>query len=118
MPATSEGITYPDSSGHTRLWEHLQQLAEDVDALLTPDWTQSDSGSLPFDGSSGTAFVDIVFPVPFSDVPNVTVSAQNVGINVSAHNITALGFTAYGRRLEGALQGSPVTVQYIAHGPR
>lgn len=34
MPTTPNGITYPDSSGHTRLWEHLQELANDVDAQL------------------------------------------------------------------------------------
>lgn len=33
MPQTPKGITYPDSSGHTRLWEHFQALAEDADAL-------------------------------------------------------------------------------------
>lgn len=42
MPSTSRGYVYPDSSGHTRLWEHLQTLAVDVDdditALLGP-WT-------------------------------------------------------------------------------
>ena len=36
MPQTPEGLTYPDSSGHTRLWEHFQQLAEDVDDLVGP----------------------------------------------------------------------------------
>jgi hypothetical protein len=34
MPTTPRGIEYPDSSGHTRLWEHLQTLAEDVDGLV------------------------------------------------------------------------------------
>lgn len=34
MPTTSEGLTYPDSSGHTRLWEHLQTLAVNVNTAL------------------------------------------------------------------------------------
>lgn len=34
MPNTARGLTYPDSSGHTRLWEHLQELADDVEAML------------------------------------------------------------------------------------
>ncbi|SIQ07439.1 hypothetical protein [Micromonospora avicenniae] len=34
MPTTSNGITYPTSSGHTRIWEHFQTLAEDVDGLI------------------------------------------------------------------------------------
>lgn len=35
MPDTPNGLTYPDSAGHTRLWEHIQALAEDVDRELT-----------------------------------------------------------------------------------
>jgi hypothetical protein len=34
MPDTSLGITYPASSGHDRIWEHIQTVADDVDALL------------------------------------------------------------------------------------
>jgi hypothetical protein len=35
MPDTPLGITYPASTDHTRLWEHFQALAEDVDGLFT-----------------------------------------------------------------------------------
>jgi hypothetical protein len=35
---TGLGLTYPLSSDHTRLWEHIQQLATDADFLLdVPD---------------------------------------------------------------------------------
>ncbi|RKN38445.1 hypothetical protein [Micromonospora endolithica] len=34
MPDTSRGITYPSSTGHTRIWEHFQTLADDVDGLF------------------------------------------------------------------------------------
>lgn len=34
MPNTAEGVTYPDSGGHTRLWEHLQTLATTVTTAL------------------------------------------------------------------------------------
>lgn len=34
MPTTPSGIVYPDSTGHTRLWEHLQALAESVESAL------------------------------------------------------------------------------------
>lgn len=30
MPATPRGYTYPDSGAHTRLWEHLQALADTI----------------------------------------------------------------------------------------
>src|SRR5690625_1346916 len=36
MPATAWGIWYPDSTAHTRLWEHFQQLAESVNATVVP----------------------------------------------------------------------------------
>lgn len=35
MPDTPLGITYPTSTDHTRMWEHFQTLANDVDALLS-----------------------------------------------------------------------------------
>jgi len=34
MPTTPRGIEYPASTAHTRLWEHFQTLADDVDGLL------------------------------------------------------------------------------------
>lgn len=34
MPTTERGLTYPDSTGHTRLWEHLQTLAQNAEAAL------------------------------------------------------------------------------------
>lgn len=34
MPTTADGIVYPTSGGHTRLWEHLQALAESVQARI------------------------------------------------------------------------------------
>ncbi|MDG4799058.1 hypothetical protein [Micromonospora sp. WMMD980] len=34
MPTTSLGITYPGSTSHARIWEHLQTLAQDVNTLL------------------------------------------------------------------------------------
>ncbi|MFF9238375.1 hypothetical protein ACF1AY_15780 [Streptomyces sp. NPDC014776] len=32
---TAKGIHYPESTDHTRLWEHFQTLATDVDGLIT-----------------------------------------------------------------------------------
>jgi hypothetical protein len=34
MPTTPRGIVYPDSSAHTRLWEHLQETAESANQAL------------------------------------------------------------------------------------
>lgn len=34
MPVTPNGINYPASNAHTRLWEHFQTLATDTDELI------------------------------------------------------------------------------------
>lgn len=34
MAETPLGLTYPGSGDHTRLWEHIQSLAEDVDSII------------------------------------------------------------------------------------
>ena len=107
MGTTPEGITYPDSTAHTRLWEHFQQLAEDVDDLIGPLRIEAGEASLPF---SSTAFS----APPLA----IMVTAGNVAINCSWASPSASGFIAYGRRLEGATQGSPVTVNWVAIGPR
>lgn len=58
MPTTGTGLTYPASSGHTRLWEHLQTLAQNVHAAIAGDgWTdypceiRTDTGTGPAPGS-------------------------------------------------------------------
>lgn len=35
MPTTSEGFRYPASTDHTRLWEHIQNLASDLNAAIS-----------------------------------------------------------------------------------
>jgi hypothetical protein len=34
MPTTARGISYPSSTGHTRIWEHIQDTANSVDTAL------------------------------------------------------------------------------------
>lgn len=34
MPDTTQGITYPASTSHSRLWEHFQEMATDTDAVI------------------------------------------------------------------------------------
>ena len=38
MPPTPGGIVYPNSSDHTRLWEHMQDLAESVESAALAAW--------------------------------------------------------------------------------
>lgn len=43
MPQTDRGIVYPDSAGHTRLWEHLGTLAETADAAMDTEAARIDA---------------------------------------------------------------------------
>lgn len=63
MPDTPLGFTYPASTGHSRLWEHLQELANDVDAYLAlPDEVVVDIG-LDTNLITATAFAALPKPV-------------------------------------------------------
>jgi hypothetical protein len=63
---TSLGLTYPLSSDHTRLWEHIQQLAADADALLVlPDEVVASQNVQSFSGTAAT-FASLPTPVTAS----------------------------------------------------
>ena len=51
MPQTPLGLTYPDDQGHTRLWEHFQTLATDVDPYET--WGRYDSAAIGWEVAAG-----------------------------------------------------------------
>ena len=38
MPTTASGIVYPDSTDHTRLWEHFEALADSTETAITDTW--------------------------------------------------------------------------------
>lgn len=53
MPTTGHGLVYPDSSGNTQIWTHVQNLADSVETALdayetwtswTPTWDTSGGG--------------------------------------------------------------------------
>lgn len=54
MPDTSLGITYPASSSHDRIWEHVQTVADDVNALLVAEYAGWTAYTPTFTASSGT----------------------------------------------------------------
>lgn len=40
MPETTDGKVYPDATGHVRLWEHLQALAESTSPIVCTSGTR------------------------------------------------------------------------------
>jgi len=64
MPDTSLGITYPASTAHTRLWEHLQAIADDVNGLLdVPDPVNAHANG-----------VNTITATTFTDLPTIACS--------------------------------------------
>lgn len=112
MPATARGITYPDDAGHTRLWDHLQTVAETTDAALddlgVPVERQKGAANMPASGSTYASVV-VTFPVPFSATPDlVLVTSTNVSVVLGISGVSATGFTISGRRVDLANMTSAV----------
>lgn len=120
MPTTARGIEYPNSAGHTRLWEHLQTMAEDVDAALTATEAlrpkiKAGKQSLTFTGgSTATATVDYS-AAGFSAPPAVFVTATNSNY---------FGFTGtpgttsstVGARINSGTSSSTLDIHWVAIG--
>lgn len=62
MPDTSMGITYPASTAHTRLWEHFQELASDLNGLL----------DLPDPVAAHGNGINTITATTYTDLPTVT----------------------------------------------
>lgn len=78
MPDTPLGITYPAEASHTRLWEHFQTLAEDVDALLQarPKIVRGVQTVTLSSSSSATATVDYT-AAGFTAAPVIIATGRN-----------------------------------------
>lgn len=83
MPETALGIITPDSSGHTRLWDHLQTLAETTDdailaAILAaaPQAGQVTTDAITNTGSAWATVATVTFARRFDASPKIAV--QNV----------------------------------------
>lgn len=92
---TNFGFDYPDSTGHTRLWEHFQTLAADIDTLLgylvgLPAPVSAASNGTATSGTTETR--DTVLGNYTFTVPTVGASwryqamALAVGVNASVTN--------------------------------
>lgn len=128
MPDTSQGLTYPDSSGHTRIWEHIQALAEDVDRelveqsakvkiLTTNAKLQGGSFTIPAITAGTSATVNVTFPTPFANTAiaiAMTPHSGRVAPGITA--ITTTGFTVVVDNFSGGNSVSG-TCRYLAVGP-
>ncbi|MEV4384399.1 hypothetical protein AB0J68_01520 [Micromonospora sp. NPDC049580] len=59
MPDTSLGLTYPASTAHTRIWEHIQELANDANAALVTRTPLLDSAQVSAVTTLTTTMSDI-----------------------------------------------------------
>lgn len=94
MPNTSLGITYPASTDHDRIWEHIQEVASDVDALLvaapgtwtnyTPAWTST--GTAPAIGNG-------VITARYMQPPNSKL--VHVSVRITFGSTSTFGTGAY-----------------------
>lgn len=136
MPTTPRGITYPTSSEHTRLWDHLEAVATSADAAIgdavagLPKKILTGTSSIPAgtaNGSGGTAIsVNVTFPPgSFTAAPIWVDVARNGFVSGSimltltwTDNYTANGFRAvfYNFSPTTATWAAPIPFRYLAIG--
>jgi hypothetical protein len=75
MGTTSRGYRYPESTDHTRLWEHIENLADDIDADV----------KVPLSGfgqrKQANATSALSLSTTLTDVPGCSVSVTVAGAN-------------------------------------
>jgi hypothetical protein len=112
MPNTARGFTYPDSSGHTRLWEHIQNAVQSIDTFLT-SW-----------GSAWTAYSPTLSGITLG---NGTLTAYYKKIGSTVHvrcdlilgsttsfsGTTIIGLPTPVRTAAGYGQGSPIGAAFM-----
>lgn len=83
---TSKGITYPESTDHTRIWEHIQEVAQDVNGLITiasseaEDTSSRTTTSTTYTDASGGAFsAAVTVPPSGSVVVSIRSTQRNSG---------------------------------------
>ena len=106
MPSTPLGFVYPDSSDHTRTWEHWQALAESVDDFLSDRYcilTSDVSQTIP-DNVGTIVNLDRVEVDPhgWGDVATNRITIDRAGLYVFT------GYLVYGNNGTGFVTGSIV----------
>ncbi|MEH0547279.1 hypothetical protein QA802_30600 [Streptomyces sp. B21-105] len=98
---TAKGITYPESTDNTRLWEHIQTLAEDVDGLITVNSNEAEdtasrtTTSTTYADASGGAFSTTVTVPPSGKVMvAIRTTQRNSGALNTVTSWQAVGSTS------------------------
>lgn len=124
MPETDLGVIYPDSSGHTRIWEHLQTLAATATAAIRDALAalQEAAGrttvSLNNAASGSTA---VTFPANrFTAAPAVTatINASSTTYVAGTGPSSVTGVTIIAFHRTGAASTANLTVSWIARSIR
>lgn len=113
MPTTSLGITYPGSSDHTRLWEHFQTMANNINAIMV-------GGKL-----SGARIASTVIETDSANITTVETVVASVtaslraGATYRVRWVTRFGTSVAGdvatpRIREDNVSGAERTVDYLA----
>jgi hypothetical protein len=85
MGQTARGLVFPDSGGHTRIWEHLESLANTADAAIglavMPGNLKIASGSATLNlSNAANGSVAVTFPAGrFTAAPITVGNAQGGG---------------------------------------
>lgn len=120
MPNTGLGITYPDSSGHTRLWEHLQTLAQTADAAVQLSTPRGYSIIQPGNSASmTTSAVDLAgltVDVPTTAASGLLIVTMSLDVNCTAFT-SATAFTG-NLVVDGVPQAGNIVRTIQANGDR
>lgn len=98
MPNTARGITYPTADDHTRLWEHLQTLAQTADTAISNGLTAANTragGTQNLNAAAANTYytINVAFPAGrFTAPPAVVPAASDARVSIYAQSVTKDGF--------------------------
>ncbi len=130
----NRAYTYPSSTDHTRLWEHLQELATDIDTdvnsltsawtAYTPAWTSS--GTAPAIGNGSIAgrykrvgkLCTVAFKALFGSTTTYGTGAYSFSLPVAALSTSSIdrAGSAYLRDMSGAGAGHYMGLALVPAG--
>lgn len=77
MPTTSRGYEYPASTGHDRIWEHFETLADDIDTDVEAVSDVANAATVRVGKTAGTSDSSATSGTTELAIDQVTISAVN-----------------------------------------